>query len=90
MRPPKGGLINQKGLHPLATQGWGRLPQQHGGGALERVDRGAEGRRTPEFTKAVEQLPGAAGWIVGESNWHELQSGSPHPFFRIDYADGLS
>jgi hypothetical protein len=85
--PTKGGLINEKGLHPLAAQGWGRLPQQHGGGALEMVDRGAEGCRTAQFTKTVEQLPGAAGGIVGASNRHELQPGSPHPLFRIGDAD---
>jgi hypothetical protein len=54
---------------------------------LEIVHRGAECRRTTQFTQAMEQLAGATGWIVGQADRHELQPGSPYPFFCIGDAD---
>jgi hypothetical protein len=83
----EGGLIDQQGIHPLGAQGQRRLPQDHGGGTPEVVQRGAKRRRSTQLAHAVEQLFGGSSWIVGLANRHELQAGSPHPLLRIGDAD---
>ncbi len=85
--PTEGGLIHKQGLNPLAAQGRGRLPQQHGGGLLEVGHRGAKRRRTPQLPQTIEQLLGATGWIVGQADRHELQPCRPHPLLCIGNAD---